>query len=190
MSGSSTDAPPVPPLPVIRRDGTVLGFDVGSRRIGVASGSSLAYQARPLAVIDVHAAGPDWAAIDRLIREWRPDGFVVGDPLTLDGGTQPARERAHAFAGELRARYPLLPAVLVDERSSSMEAAQRFARERADGRKRRRDAAALDAMAAAVIVERWMGAPGDAIDIRQVSAATDSVADCSAAPAPAPGTAR
>ena len=162
----------------IRRDGTVLGFDVGSRRIGVAMGSPLAYQARPLAVVDVHAAGPDWAAIDRIYREWRPDGFVVGDPLTLDGGNQPARERAHAFARELQARYPL-PVLLVDERSSSMEAAQRFARERADGRKRRRDAAALDAMAAAVIVERWMGAPGDAIDIRQVAIASDSPSESS-----------
>lgn len=156
----------------IRRDGTVLGFDVGSRRIGVAMGSPLAYQARPLAVVEVHAAGPDWAAVDRIYREWRPDGFVVGDPLTLDGGSQPARERAHAFARELQTRYPL-PVLLVDERSSSMEAAQRFARERADGRRRRRDAAALDAMAAAVIVERWMGAPDDAIDIRQLPAGSD-----------------
>ncbi len=157
----------------IRRDGTVLGFDVGSRRIGIAFGSPLAFQARALTVVDVHSAGPDWAAIDRLYREWRPDGFVVGDPLTLDGGTQPARERAHAFARELQARYPA-PVVLVDERSSSMEAAQRFARERADGRKRRKDAAALDAMAAAVIVERWMGAPNDAIHISQVVASDNT----------------
>ena len=55
-----------------------------------------------------------------------------------------------------------LPVVLIDERSSSVEAAQRFARERADGRKRRRDAEALDAMAAAVIVERWLAAPDQA----------------------------
>lgn len=157
--------------PGIRRDGTVLGFDVGSKRIGVAMGSPLAYQARALAVVDVHTAGPDWPTIDRIFREWRPDGFVVGDPLTLDGGSQPARERAHAFARQLQARYPQ-PVVLVDERSSSMEAAQRFARERADGRKRRRDATALDAMAAAVIVERWMGAPDDAIHISQVATAS------------------
>lgn len=132
---------------VIRSDGTVLGFDVG---------------ARALAVIDVHGEHTDWPAIDRLHKEWRPDGFVVGDPMTLEGGDQPIRARAHGFARELKSRYSL-PVVLVDERSSSIEAAQRFAVDRAAGRKRRRDAAALDAVAAAVIVERWLAAPNDAV---------------------------
>ena len=148
----------------IRRDGTVLGFDVGARRIGVAVGSAFGSSARALAVIDVHAHGPDWPSIERLCREWRPDGFVVGDPMTLEGGDQPARVRAHRFARELIARFRL-PTVLVDERASSIEAAQRFAGERAEGRKRRRDAEALDAVAAAVIVERWLAAPQDAIEI-------------------------
>ena len=117
--------------------------------------------ARALAVVDVHGNGPDWNEIDRLRREWRPDGFVVGDPMTLDGGDQPIRKFARSFAGELRSRYAL-PVVMVDERASSIEAAQRFAAERAEGRRRRRDAAALDAVAAAVIVERWLAAPQDA----------------------------
>lgn len=148
----------------IRRDGTVLGFDVGSRRIGVAVGSAFGHGARALAVIGVHAQGPDWPAIDKLRNEWRPDGLIVGDPMTLDGGDQPIRLRAHAFARELNARYQL-PVVLVDERLSSIEAAQRFAADRASGHKRRRDAEALDAVAAAVIVERWLAAPGDAIEL-------------------------
>ena len=148
----------------IRRDGTVLGFDVGARRIGVAVGSAFGSGARALAVIDVHASGPDWTEIDRLQQEWRPHGLVVGDPMTLDGGDQPIRLFAHAFARELQARYGL-PVVLVDERASSIEAAQRFAADRAQGRKRRRDAAALDAVAAAVIVERWLAAPQDAVPL-------------------------
>lgn len=148
----------------MKLDGTVLGFDVGARRIGVAVGSAFGSGARALAVIDVHGNGPDWAAIDRLRQEWRPDGLVVGDPMTLEGGDQPIRKRAHAFARELQARYQL-PVVLVDERSSSVEAAQRFALDRAEGRKRRRDAVALDAVAAAVIIERWLAAPQDAVQI-------------------------
>ena len=148
----------------IRRDGTVLGFDVGARRIGVAVGSAFGSGARALAVIDVHGHGPDWTAIDRLRKEWRPDGLIVGDPMTLEGGDQPARARAHAFARELATRYQL-PVVLVDERASSIEAAQRFAGDRAEGRKRRRDAEALDAVAAAVIVERWLASPDDATDL-------------------------
>lgn len=148
----------------MKLDGTVLGFDVGAKRIGVAVGSAFGNGARALAVIDVHGNGPDWAAIDKLRSEWRPDGLVVGDPMTLDGGDQPIRQRAHAFARELHMRYSL-PVVLVDERSSSVEAAQRFALDRSEGRKRRRDAAALDAVAAAVIIERWLAAPHDAMRI-------------------------
>ena len=148
----------------IKSDGTVLGFDVGARRIGVAVGSAFGHGARALAVIDVHGDHVDWPLIDRLQQEWRPDGLVVGDPMTLDGGDQPIRARALAFAHELQQRYRL-PVVLMDERSSSVEAAQRFALDRAQGRRRRRDAAALDAVAAAVIIERWLAAPGDATSL-------------------------
>ena len=155
---------PEPQVGGLRRDGTVLGFDVGSRRIGVAVGSAFGHGARALAVVDVHGHGPDWPAIDRLHKEWRPDGFVVGDPMTLDGGDQPIRAFAHEFAMQLHTRYAL-PVVLVDERASSIEAAQRFADDRAQGRSKRRDAAALDAVAAAVIVERWLAAPTDAIPL-------------------------
>lgn len=145
-------------------DSTVLGFDVGSRRIGVAIGSAFSVDARALAVVEVRGDGPDWAALDRLQREWRPHGLIVGDPLTLDGDDQPNRKRAQAFARQLRQRYQV-PVLLVDERSSSVEAARRFAVDRAEGRKRRRDAANLDAVAAAVIIERWLSAPGDATPV-------------------------
>ena len=150
---------------------TVLGFDVGSRRIGVAVGSPFGDGGRALDVVEVREGIPDWAALDRIRREWQPGGLVVGDPLTLDEGDQPARVRAHAFARQLRTRYGV-PVVLVDERSSSREAARQFATERASGRKRRRDAAALDAMAAAVIVGRWLTAPADAIEIDRLPPAT------------------
>ena len=161
MPEAGSDAPAAG---AIRPDGTVLGFDVGSRRIGVAVGSAFGHGARALAVVDVHHDVPDWASLDKLYKEWRPDGLVVGDPMTLDGGDQPIRQRAQAFARELRARYRL-PVVMVDERASSIEAAQRFAVDRAEGRRRRRDANALDAVAAAVIVERWLAAPRDAVHV-------------------------
>ncbi|MFT4248943.1 MAG: Holliday junction resolvase RuvX [Pseudomonas sp.] len=151
-------------MPEIRPDATVFGFDVGSKRIGVAIGSALGAGARALAMLEVRGNAPDWAVLDRLHKEWRPTGLVVGDPLTLDGEDQPARRRAHAFGRQLRERYRL-PVVLVDERSSSVEAASRFADARAEGRKRRRDAEALDALAAAVIVERWLSAPEQALPL-------------------------
>lgn len=146
----------------VPHDGTVLGFDVGARRIGVAVGSGFGLGARALAVVDVHDDQIDWKAVEKLHREWRPAGFIVGDPMTLDGGDQPIRARARAFAHELRTRFGL-PVAMMDERNSSQEAAQRFAADRADGKRKRRDAELLDAVAAAVIVERWLAAPQDAI---------------------------
>lgn len=143
---------------------TVLGFDVGSRRIGVAVGSSFSQAARALAVVEVHAGTPEWARIDRLRDEWLPQALIVGDPLTLDDGDQPARRRAQRFARQLRERYRV-PVFLVDERSSSREAARRFAQDRAQGWRRRREGATLDADAAAIIVQRWMDAPEDAAQL-------------------------
>ena len=141
----------------LRADGTVLGFDVGARRIGVAVGNALTGNATAIAVIDVHAAGPDWAIFDKLLREWRPDGLIVGDPMTLEGGDQPVRKVAKAFAQQIHARSGL-PVAMIDERNSSQEAARRFAAARAAGTRKRRDADVLDAVAAAVIVERWLSA--------------------------------
>lgn len=150
----------------LRADTTILGFDVGARRIGVAVSSGFGLGARALAVVDVHDDQIDWKAVEKLHREWRPAGFIVGDPMTLDGGDQPIRQRARAFARELRTRFAL-PVAMMDERNSSQEAARRFAAERADGRRRRRDADLLDAVAAAVIVERWLASPHDAIPIEE-----------------------
>jgi putative Holliday junction resolvase len=133
----------------------VLGFDVGSKLIGVAVGNRVTASARAVATIAMREDAPDWAALDALRSEWLPDSFVVGLPLTLDGEEQAASKRARRFAERLRERYRM-PVAMVDERHSSLEAAARFAQARAAGLKRRRDAAQLDAEAAAVILERWL----------------------------------
>ncbi len=134
----------------------VLGFDVGARRIGVAVGNTLSGTARPIAMVAARDDGPDWSAIQSLISQWRPARLVVGEPLTLDGETQPATHMARRFAREAGTRFNL-PVDLIDERSSSREAERRFAEKRRNGEARRRDAQVLDALAAQVIVERWLG---------------------------------
>jgi putative Holliday junction resolvase len=137
---------------------TLLGFDVGAKRIGVAVGNTVTGSAREVGVLEVFAAGPDWTRLDRWVKDWRPDALVVGDPIPLDGGDQPARQRARGFARDLAKRYSL-PVQQVDERQSSIEAAQRFARGRAAGARKRSEAANLDALAAVVILERWLANP-------------------------------
>lgn len=136
----------------------VFGFDVGSKLTGVAIGNTLTASARALTTITMRDDNPDWQRLDALRQEWQPDTLVIGLPLTLDGGEQPASRRARTFSAQLQQRYNL-PVVLIDERHSSQEAAQRFAAARAVGLKRRRDAAQIDAEAAAVILERWLCEP-------------------------------
>ena len=133
----------------------VFGFDYGSRLIGVAVGNRLTSSARAIATIAMREGQPDWAQLDALRTQWLPDTLVVGLPLTLDGAEQPASQGARGFARQLAKRYRL-PVALIDERHSSTEAARRFASARAAGLKRRRDAAQIDAEAAAVILERWL----------------------------------
>src|SRR3954469_11133370 len=98
---------------------TVLGFDYGARRIGVAVGNRLS-GARALEVIGNGAQGPDFARIAALVREWHPQALLVGLPLTMSGEEQRNSHAARAFATELSQRYSL-PAHLVDERLSSHE---------------------------------------------------------------------
>ena len=146
---------------------TALGFDVGAKRIGVAVGNGFSGTARDLGVVDMRDDVADWIAIDKLVREWRPDALVVGDPRTQDDATrqsdltQPSRQRAQRFARIAATRYPV-PVWLVDERMSSIDAAARFAQDRAAGARKRSGARNLDAVAAAIILERWLGAPDDA----------------------------
>lgn len=141
----------------------VLGFDYGSRLIGVAVGNRFTGVARPLVALPVRDGQPDWQKLDALRKEWAPDCLVVGLPLTLDGEEQAASRGARRLAELLGKRYQL-PVSLVDERHSSQEAAQRFADARAAGLRKRRDAAVIDAEAAAVILERWLAQAGASSD--------------------------
>ena len=138
----------------------VLGFDYGTKLIGVALGNRLTRNARPLGVVTNGERGPDWARIATWIDEWRPDALVVGLPLTKDGEEQKASKGARAFARALETRYAL-PLHLADERMSSIEASRRFAARRADGQAKKKHAATIDAVAAEVILENWLaGAEG------------------------------
>ena len=133
----------------------VLGFDVGSRLTGVAIGNLLTVSARPLGTVVMHEGEPDWQQLDVMRKTWLPEQLVVGLPLQPDGSEQASSRAARHFATALRTRYAL-PVTFVDEQDSSREAAQRFARARAAGARRRRDRAAIDADAAAIILERWL----------------------------------
>ncbi len=129
-----------------------LGFDYGRLRIGVAVGEALTGSARPLRVLPTRNQRPDWDAIGRLIEEWRPDLLVVGVPRHADDTASATTEAALRFGRQLHGRFQL-PVATIDERLSSWEARRRLIETAPPGR--RGSAAAVDAQAAALILESW-----------------------------------
>jgi putative Holliday junction resolvase len=134
---------------------TVLAFDFGLKRIGIACGDTLTRQATPHSAAAVGASGPDWEAIGAAVRALAPGLLVVGAPYNADGSEGALTRAARGFAAELERRFAL-PVQLVDERFSSLEASAALKAHRASGQRRRRVAPAdIDSAAAAVILGRW-----------------------------------
>ena len=137
------------------RPEVILSVDFGLKRIGIASGDTLTRTAHPRTTLTNGPQGPDWSALDRILADMRPARIAVGEPYNADGSESPLTGAARRFATEL-ARRSGLPVDLVDERWSSQDAEERLRDERASGdRKRRVTREAIDAAAAAVILERW-----------------------------------
>ena len=97
---------------------TILAFDFGLKRIGVAIGNTMICQAKPLSVIMATANEPKFAAIDSLIKEWGASRIVVGLPSHPDGTEHEMSARCRRFANQVHGRFNL-PVELVDERYSS-----------------------------------------------------------------------
>jgi len=136
------------------REATVLAFDFGTRRIGVAIGNTLMRVARPLTTIDAQATDARFDAIAALIGEWQPDQLVVGVPVHDDGTEHEMTARARRFARQLAGRFRL-PVVETDERHTTQEAAAALARSGDGGRAGR---AKRDEVAAQVILQAWFDA--------------------------------
>lgn len=140
------------PPTVFSSRGVALGFDYGRLRIGVAVGEALTGSARPLRVLPTRDQRPDWDAIGRLIEEWRPDVLVVGVPRHADDTASATTAAALRFGRQLHGRFQL-PVATIDERLSSWEARRRRIETAPPGR--RGGNAAVDAQAAALILESW-----------------------------------
>jgi len=136
----------------------VLAFDYGLRRIGVAVGQTTTGTASPAGVVPVSGA-PEWAALERLVREWSPARLLVGLPYNMDGSDTALTGVCRRFAEELARRF-CLPVELVDERLTSAAATADLREARRSGtrtrRVRRED---VDANAARLILETWLRGP-------------------------------
>lgn len=135
--------------------GSVLAFDFGEKRIGVAVADFAAGIAHPLAAIRAEDNKTRFAAIEALVREWRPVQFVVGEPHHADGGAHEIARLARRFAQRLEGRFGV-PATLVDETLSSAAAESQLREQGVHGEKRK---AALDSAAACEILNTWLAVP-------------------------------
>jgi putative Holliday junction resolvase len=128
--------------------GTLIGFDYGPRKIGVAVGQTVTGSASALTTLRSRGDRPDWPGIEALIREWRPDEAVVGLPFNMDDTESTIAPGARRFARQLSGRFGL-QVHLVDERLTSIEARNRLGRDATH-------LGAIDAVAAKLILETWL----------------------------------
>ena len=140
---------PLPPT------GTLLAFDFGEKRIGIAVGEWALAQAHPLTTIRSEVNAERFALIAALIAEWKPVRLVVGLPVALDGTPHAMTARCTRFANQLRGRFGL-PVDYAEERFSSVEADERL---RAAGHDARSAKEHVDALAAQIILQNYFESP-------------------------------
>lgn len=126
-------------------EGTILGFDFGTKRIGVAVAETVTRSARPLTIVVGASNEAKWESIASLMLEWDPAALVVGIPRHTDGTPHEMTQRATKFARQLEGRFHK-PVYVVDERYSSVDVESEMGK---------KEGIAIDDAAAAVILEQW-----------------------------------
>ncbi|MDH5661211.1 MAG: Holliday junction resolvase RuvX [Gammaproteobacteria bacterium] len=142
---------------------TLLGFDFGTKRIGIAIGQEVTGTVNPLTTVTAIKHKPDWDSITKIIKEWQPDLLVVGLPLHMDGTEQKMTQAARRFSNQLHGRYHI-PIALMDERLSSHEAESILNEQSSSRDSLFPDKAQIDMISAQLILESWMSQKEDKID--------------------------
>ncbi len=139
--------------------GTLLAFDFGEKRIGVAIGNTLLRNAKPLTTIDDERTDVRFARIAALLSEWQPSALIVGLPCNDDGTPHELTARCRRFANRLKGRFNL-PTILVDERYTSLSASAQLDEEGIHGRKQK---TLIDQYAAQQILQAYFDEPAAGI---------------------------
>jgi len=131
---------------------SLMAFDFGTQRIGIAIGQRLTGRAEALKPVKARDGVPDWDELQKVIDEWQPQGFVTGLPLNMDGSASDMSRRAGKFARRLEGRFHR-PSYTHDERLTSYEAKGMVMQEH--GQQNFGDYS-VDGLAACLILESWM----------------------------------
>jgi putative Holliday junction resolvase len=119
-----------------QKEGNVLGFDFGQKRIGIAVGNNISKTARALTTIDSLSNNQKFELIQKIIEEWQPVSIVVGVPFNVDGSEHRITNLSKKFAKQLEQKYSL-PTHLIDERYTSIEASHEIKDKKIDLKKKK-----------------------------------------------------
>jgi putative Holliday junction resolvase len=136
---------------------SVLGFDFGLKRIGLATGQTITGTASPLVTLQAVDQKPDWESIETQIMQWKPDALIVGIPYQPDGGESDITRAARNFSRKLEQRFNL-PVYTIDESLSSYEAEEQLSQDIKISKHNKHE---IDKMAAAIIVQSWLDSQQD-----------------------------
>lgn len=140
-------------MPNAKPNITLLGFDFGMKRIGVAVGQTLTKSATPLTTLKANRGQPNWSTILNLIHTWHADALVVGIPYNMDGSSQPMTQLALRFAKQL-GEHSQKQVYTIDERLTTVEAKQQLYDQGELTRFAPKEQ--LDSYAAKLILEQWL----------------------------------
>ena len=147
------------PSSVFIPQGTLLAFDFGTKRIGIAVGNTLLRQASPLTTIADEKTDARFARIEALLKEWQPSALVVGLPGNDDGTPHELTALCRRFANRLKGRFKL-PTILLDERYTSLAASAQLKEEGIYGMKQK---TLIDQYAAQQILQAYFDEPSAGI---------------------------
>jgi putative holliday junction resolvase len=131
---------------------TILAFDFGTSKIGVAVGQTITGTANPLAMLKARHGVPQWSEVSQLINNWKPNVLIVGVPYNMDGSEQAMTHAAREFVRQLQAKFSL-PVEEVDERLTTVEAKQILFEL---GGYKALQKVSIDSFAAKLILESWI----------------------------------
>ena len=131
-----------------------MAFDFGTKKIGVAVGQSITGTASPVSVLKAVDGIPDWEVVEKMVKEWRPNVFVVGMPFNMDGSENEMTVLARKFSQRLQERFSK-PCYTMDERLSTREARDLKKQLVEAQGKKYNDKEVIDSLAAQLILENW-----------------------------------
>ena len=135
-----------------QREGNIIGFDFGQKRIGVAIGNNISKSAQALITIESASSNQKFEVIQKIMDEWQPVSIVVGVPFNVDGSEHKVTNLCKKFAKQLEQKYAL-PIHLIDERYTSIEASYEIQDKKIDLKKKK---LLIDQIAAKIILQSYL----------------------------------